>query len=65
MVGADDVNGSGQWYGHKFGYIKFDYLNYQPDTGDNMTVVYIVVAMVVALGLAAGTVVSMKKRASK
>lgn len=64
MVTADDVNGSGQWYGHKYGYIKFDYLNYQPDTGDN-TVLYIAVAMVMALGLAAGTVVSMKKRASK
>lgn len=64
MVCADDINASGQWYGHKYGYIKFDYLNYQPDTGDN-TIVYIAVAMVMALGLAAGTVVSMKKRAAK
>jgi len=64
MVGADDVNGSGQWYGHKFGYIEFDYVDYQPNTGD-MTLVYIAVAMVLALGLAAGTIVSMKKRASK
>ncbi len=64
MVCADDVNASAQWYGHKYGYIKFDYLNYQPETGDN-TIVYIAVAMVMALGLAAGTVVSMKKRAVK
>ena len=64
MVCADDVNGSAQWYGHKYGYIKFDYLAHQPETGD-MTLVYIAVAMVVALGLAAGTVVSLKKRSAK
>ncbi len=64
MVGADDINGSGQWHGNMFGYIKFDYADNQPSTGD-MTVVYIAVAMVAALGLAVGTVVSMKKRASR
>ena len=64
MVCADDVRGSAQWYGQNFGYIKFDYLNYQPGTGD-MTLVYVAVAMVLALGLAAGTVVSLKKRSVK
>ncbi|MBE6661754.1 MAG: hypothetical protein E7606_00570 [Ruminococcaceae bacterium] len=64
MICADDVRGSAQWYGANFGSIKFDYKNYQPETGD-MSIVYIAVAMVLALGLAAGTVVSMKKRASK
>lgn len=62
MITADDVKCGGQWYGATYGYMKFDYLNYQPVTGD-MTLVYIAVAMVLALGLAAGTVVSMKKKA--
>ncbi len=62
MVTSDDVNGAGQWAGNFYGYVKFDYLNYQPDTGD-MAVVYIALAMVLALGLGAVTVVSMKKRA--
>ncbi len=64
MICADDVRGSAQWYGHNFGYIKFDYLNHQPEAGD-MTLVYIAVAMVLALGLAAGTVVTMKKKSVK
>ena len=64
MVCADDVRGSAQWYGNNYGYIKFDYLAHQPETGD-MTLVYVAVAMVLALGLAAGTVVSLKKRSVK
>ncbi|MBO5280154.1 MAG: hypothetical protein J6B55_02915 [Clostridia bacterium] len=64
MVCADDVRGSAQWYGNNYGYIKIDFANYQPSTGD-MTIVYIAVAMVLALGLATGTIVSMKKRASR
>lgn len=64
MICADDVNNSAQWYGSKYGYIKFDYVNHQPETGD-MTLVYVAVAMVMALGLAVGTVVSLKKRSVK
>ena len=64
MICADDVRGSAQWYGNNYGYIKFDYLAHQPETGD-MTLVYVAVAMVLALGLAAGTVVSLKKRSAK
>lgn len=62
MITADDVKASGQWLGSVYGYMKFDYKNNQPSTGD-MTVVAIAVAMVLALGLATVTVVSMKKKA--
>lgn len=64
MVCADNVRGSADWLGSQYGYINFDLLNHQPSTGD-MTIVYIAIAMVLALGLAAGTVVAMKKRSAK
>lgn len=62
MITADDVKAGGQWYGATYGYMKFDYANNQPSTGD-MTVVAVAVAMVLALGLATVTVISMKKKA--
>jgi hypothetical protein len=58
MISSDPVNGSNQWSVNKIGYIKFNYAPYTADT----TVIYVVVAMVAALALAAVTLVSLRRR---
>ena len=59
MVSADPVNGFNQWLVGKLGYIKFNYAPYTADT----TIIYVVVAMVAALGLGATALVSLRRRA--
>lgn len=59
MVSSDPVNGTNQWAVSKIGYIKFNYAPYTADT----TIIYVVVAMVAALGVGATALVSLRRRA--
>ena len=59
MISSDPVTGFSEWQVNKLGYIQFDYAPYTADT----TIIYVVVAMVAALGLGAVTLVSLRRRA--
>lgn len=59
LITADTVQNSQQWEVEKMGYIKFNYAPYTADT----TIIYVVVAMVVALALGTTTLVSLRRRA--
>ena len=59
LITADKVQNSQQWEVEKMGYIKFNYAPYTADTA----IIYVVVAMVVALTLGATTFVSLRRRA--
>ena len=59
MISAEHAGG-GDWYPGTYGYMKFDYAS-QPTTGD-MTVIYVVIAMVSALVIGGATVIVMKRR---
>ncbi len=59
IVSSDPVTGFSEWQVNKLGYIQFDYAPYTADT----TIIYVVVAMVAALGLGAVTLISLRRRA--
>lgn len=61
MISAEH-GGGGDWYPGTYGYMKFDYAA-QPTTGD-MTVIYVVIAMVAALAIGGASVIVLRRKAS-
>lgn len=61
MISAEH-GGGGDWFPGTYGYMKFDYAA-QPTTGD-MTVIYVVIAMVAALAIGGASVIVLRRKAS-
>lgn len=59
MISAEH-GGGGDWYAGTYGYMKFDYAS-QPTTGD-MTIVYVVIAMVSALAVGGAALLVLKRK---
>ena len=59
MISAEE-NGGGDWYPATYGYMKLDYAS-QPTTGD-MTVLYVVIAMVSALAVGGASLLMLKRK---
>lgn len=62
LIISAEHGGGGDWYPGTYGYMKFDYAS-QPTTGD-MTIVYVVVAMVAALTVGGAAVLLLKRKAT-
>ena len=62
LVISAEHGGGGDWYPGTYGYMKFNYAA-QPTTGD-MTVIYVVIAMVSALAIGGASVIVLKRKAT-
>ena len=62
LIISAEHGGGGDWYPGTYGYMKFDYAA-QPTTGD-MTVIYVVIAMVAALAIGGASVIVLRRKAS-
>lgn len=62
LIISAEHGGGGDWYPGTYGYMKFDYAA-QPTTGD-MSVIYVVIAMVAALAIGGASVIVLRRKAS-